>query len=214
MLKGHVFKEQRFSSEIFALFIDTFLNKKCGIVNNYQNNMNLTYNSNTITINSGCICVRGRFIEEDTFTSIPVGTDNAFCKLVIEIDLSKENTENLLNQLSYKLIKNANSYPILTQTDIVANNTGIYQYELCQFKTGLTGITDFIDKRTYLDFDSIYNSIKIEFESVLNELEQELADVKDGSAYMLKSMILSGTEQPSDEIGNNGDLYIQYVESE
>lgn len=30
MLKGHVFKKQRFGNEIFALFIDTFLNKNVG----------------------------------------------------------------------------------------------------------------------------------------------------------------------------------------
>lgn len=39
MLKGHVFKKQRFGNEIFALFIDTFLNGKNGISNNYKNSM-------------------------------------------------------------------------------------------------------------------------------------------------------------------------------
>ena len=36
MLKGHVFKKQRFGNEIFALFIDTFLAQKCGIAKNYK----------------------------------------------------------------------------------------------------------------------------------------------------------------------------------
>ena len=99
MLKGHVFKKQRFGNEIFALFIDTFLNKKCGIAENYKEKMKVTASGHTLTVASGCVCVRGRFIEEDTSTSISTGTDTAYCKLVVEIDLSKENTDDELLQL-------------------------------------------------------------------------------------------------------------------
>ena len=212
MLKGHVFKKQRFGNEIFALFIDTFLDKKCGIASNYKEKMQVTKSGSTLTVSSGCVCVRGRFIEEDTSTSISVGTDSAYCKLVVEIDLSKENTDSELVQVSYKILKGTNSYPALTQTDIVANNDGVYQYELVQFRTTTTGIVDLVDKRTYLDFKGIYAEVQAEYREVLKELEIELAGVKDGSAYMLKSSILNGTEEPSDDLGNDGDLYIQYLE--
>lgn len=205
-------KSKSFGNEIFALFIDTFLDEKCGISNKYKEKMEVTKNGNTLTISSGCACVRGRFIEEDTSTSITAGTDNAYCKLVIEVDLSKENTDSQLMQVDYKILKGTDSYPTLTQTDIVANNNGIYQFELAQFRTTTAGIVDFVDKRTYLDFESIYAAIQQEWREVLTELQQELGAVKDGSAYMLKSSILSGTEEPTSEIGNNGDLYLQYIE--
>ena len=176
MLKGHVFKKQRFGNEIFALFIDTFLNKKCGIAENYKEKMKVTASGHTLTVASGCVCVRGRFIEEDTSTSISTGTDTAYCKLVVEIDLSKENTDDELLQVNYKVLKGTSAYPNLTQTDIVANNKGVYQYELAQFKTTTAGITDLVDKRTYLDFSSIYTQIQTEFREVLQQLEQELED--------------------------------------
>jgi hypothetical protein len=212
MLKGHVFKKQRFGNEIFALFIDTFLNKKCGIAENYKEKMQVTASGSTLTVSSGCVCVRGRFVEEDTSTSIPVGTDTAYCRLVVEIDLSKENTDEELLQVNYKVLKGTSAYPNLTQTDIVANNNGVYQYELAQFKTTTAGITDLVDKRTYLDFQGIYAEIQTQYREVLAELETELAGVKDGSAYMLKSSILNGTEEPTDDLGNDGDLYLQYLE--
>lgn len=212
MLKGHVFKEQVFGNHIFALFINTFLNGKNGVISNYKNGMQVTYSNNTITIQNGVVCIQGRFLEEDTDTDLDAGTETAFCRLVVEINLDNTNTEEELTQASYKILKNTSNYPSLTQTDIVNNNSGIYQFELASFKTSLNGITDFQDKRSFLDFQSIYTAVQNEFNIVLDELEQELANVEDGSEFVLKSSIMSGTEEPDDEIGNNGDLYIQYLE--
>lgn len=187
MLKGHVFAKQIFGNQIFALFINTFLNGKNGISNNYLNSMQVSYSGSTVTINSGVVCIQGRFVEEDTNTPISAGTDNSYCKLVIEIDLDKENTESELNQVAYKIIKSTSSYPNLTQQDIVNNNSGVYQYELARFRTTASGITDFQDKRTFLDFSSIYNQIQTEYRAVLEQLQEELSNVKDGSDYLLKS---------------------------
>lgn len=94
MLKGHVFSKQLFGNPIFALFINTFLNGTNGVSNNYKNGMKPTASGSTITIDSGAVCIQGRFLEEDTYTSVPVGTESAYCKLVIEIDLDKENTDS------------------------------------------------------------------------------------------------------------------------
>ena len=212
MLKGHVFKEQVFGNHIFALFINTFLNGKNGVISNYKNGMQVTYSNNTITIQNGVVCIQGRFLEEDTDTDLDAGTETAFCRLVVEINLDNTNTEEELTQASYKILKNTSNYPALTQTDIVNNNSGIYQFELASFKTSLNGITDFQDKRSFLDFQSIYTAIQNVFNIVLDELEEELAGVEDGSEFVLKSSIMSGTEEPDDEVGNNGDLYIQYLE--
>lgn len=188
MLKGHVFKKQTFKSEVFAFWIDTLLDKKCGI-GNYGNKMNVTYSGRNLIIASGLACIRGRLVEEDTSTTVPAGTDNAYCKLVIEIDLSKENTETELNQVYYKIIKATSSYPSLTQNDIVVNNRGKYQYELARFRTTVNGITDFTDRRTYLDFNCIFTEMQLEYQEVLNELKEKLKNVQNGSAYLLKDNI-------------------------
>lgn len=202
MLKGHVFSKQIFGHPIFALFINTFLNGENGVSNNYKNGMKPTYSGSTVNIDSGAVCVQGRFLEEDTSTSVQAGINSAYCKLVVEIDLDKQNTESEFNQASYKIITSSSSYPTLTQTNIVKNNSGIYQYELARFKTSENGITDFKDMRTYLDFDSIFDEIRANYNAVLEELQQSLADVKDGSDYLLKS--LGGTVEG--EIKANGGL--------
>lgn len=154
MLKGHVFKEQAFGNQMFALFINTFLNGQNGISNNYKNGMEITYNGSTLTVQSGAVCIQGRLLEEDTSTNITAGTDTMYCKLVIEIDLDKLNTETEFTQASYKVIKSMSGYPELTKNNIVKNNSGIYQYELARFRTTASGIINFQDRRTFLDFEN------------------------------------------------------------
>ena len=177
MLKGHVFKEQKFGNEIFALFIDTFLAGHCGVINGYKNSMGVSYSGSNVTVASGAVCIKGRFLEEDSSTPIDAGTNTLFCKLVLEIDLDKENTSSQLNQASYKIITGANDYPSLTQDNIVGTNSGVYQYELARFKTGISGITNFTDSRTFLDFDSIYEELETQSNIVFkDELASVLAD--------------------------------------
>lgn len=203
MLKGHVFSKQLFGNPIFALFINTFLNGINGVSNNYKNGMKPTASGTTITIDSGAVCIQGRFLEEDTYTSVPVGTESAYCKLVIEIDLDKENTDSDFAQGVYKIVKSSSSYPNLTQTNIVKNVSGIYQYELARFKTSASGITEFQDMRTYLDFDSIYDQMTEEYRSVLKQLQEELAGVESQSNVLLKT---GGVVSGEIQMGEGGDI--------
>ena len=176
MLKGHVFKDQIFENQIFALFINTFLDGHNGIVNNYKNSMEISYSGSNLTINSGAICIQGRFLEEDTNTTLDAGTNTLFCKLILEIDLDKENTELEFNQAYYKILTSESDYPNLTQDEIVDTNSGVYQYELAKFKTGLSGITNFVDLRTFIDFESIYT--ELENQSTL-ATKRELLELKE-----------------------------------
>ena len=207
MLKGHVFYKQIFGNPIFALFINTFLNGRNGVSDNYKNGMSLSYSGSTVTVNSGAVCIQGRFLEEDTSTPVSVGTDSAYCKLVIEIDLDKENTETEFNQASYKVVKSTSNYPSLTQTNIVKNNSGVYQYELARFRTGTAGITNFEDKRTFLNFDSIYDAMEAEYEAVLQDLKDELTAIQNQSDVFLKSV--GGTVEG--EIIANGGISGQLI---
>ena len=203
MLKGHVFSKQIFGNPIFALFINTFLNGKDGVSNNYKNGMQVTYSGPNVTVASGAVCIQGRFLEEDTGSTISAGTDTAYCKLVIEVNLDLQNTESQFNQASYKVVKSASGYPNLTQTNIVKNNAGIYQYELARFRTNASGITEFQDKRTFLDFDSIYDEMEAEYGEVLQQLKDQLESVKDQSDVLLKT---GGTISGKIEVGTGGDI--------
>ena len=189
MLKGHVFSKQLFENPFFALFINTFLNGTNGVASDYKNAMSISYSGSNVTIDSGAVCIQGRFLEEDTATTIAAGNTSAYCKLVIEIDLDKENTESDFEQGYYKIITGLNNYPELTQTNIIKNVSGVYQYELARLRTSASGITDFQDMRTFLNFESIYQKIQADYQSVLEQLEEELASVEDGSAYVLKNNI-------------------------
>lgn len=193
MLKGHVFSKQIFGNQMFALFVNTFLNGKNGVSNNYKNGMQVTYSGSNVTIATGAACIQGRFLEEDISTTLSAGTSSAYCKLVIEINLDKQNTENTLNQASYKIVTSSSGYPSLTQNNIVKNVSGVYQYELARFRTGSSGISSFQDMRTFLDFDSIYD-----------EIREKIADIEDGSAFVPQSKfaIVTGTISLNDGSGN------------
>ena len=199
MLKGDVFANQIFENQIFALFQNTFLGGTNGICNGYKNSMEVTYSGSNLTIDSGAICIQGRFLEEDSTTTIAASTDNSFCKLIIEIDLDKTNTDEEFKQGYYKIIKGTSDYPALTQTDIVNNVSGIYQYELARFKAGSTGISEFTDMRTYLDFDSLYA-----------EIQQHIQDIDDGSLYVQKSQLVTLTGTMTGTGADNIEKEINY----
>lgn len=223
MLKGHVFNLQTFTSEAFALFIDKFLNGRCGVAKGCE----LSNTNNSVTIADGYFVIRGRFLEVISGVTVSDITSNGFYSLVCEIDLSKTNTADQLNQATIKVISGASAYPTLTQQDITGTGT-VYQYEFARFKVESGSITNFIDKRTFVDFTSIYDVIQNESNELIEEIRKALADVLDGSVYLLKTeaegkyvqktetgTIISrnystGTDAPSG--GEDGDLYDQYFD--
>jgi hypothetical protein len=203
MLNGDVFSNQVFHNEIFALFINSFLDGHNGVINGFKNSMAMTTSGSGVTISTGAVVVQGRFMHEDSLngTTKSVSATNKYHKLVIEIDLDKTNTALSFQQANYKILTGNSSYPSLTQTDIVNNVSGIYQYELARFQTDSSGnITNFQDKREFLDFDSIYTAIEntlatmqTDFESeadtLIADLQQEIANVEDTSEFIMKSTI-------------------------
>ena len=81
MLKGHVFFKQLFENPIFALFINTFLGGRNGVSDNYKNGMQVTYSGYNVTIDSGAVCIQGRFLEEDSSTTLNPRYWFQFCLL-------------------------------------------------------------------------------------------------------------------------------------
>ena len=164
MLKGHVFNLQTFTSEAFALFIDKFLNGRSGVAKGCA----LSNTANSATIGEGYFVVRGRFLQIISGETISNITANGYYSLVCEIDLSKTNTADALNQAAIKAISSTSSYPILTQQDITGTGT-VYQYEFARFRVENGSITNFVDRRTYLDFEILYDLV----ESELRKLEEQ-----------------------------------------
>ena len=214
MLKGHTFNLQTFTSEAFAIFIDKFLNGNSGVATGCT----LSNTTTSVTISDGFFVVRGRFLQVIGSETIKDITEDGFYSLVCEIDLSKQNTKKSFNQAAIKTVYSASNYLTLTQQDIT-NDGIIYQYEFARFKVESGSITSFVDRRTFIDFQSVLDLIQAQANEVLDEIKQALSDVLDESVlgnYALKTEIgtmasknyLIGTNPPNAE--TNADVYDQY----
>lgn len=180
MLKGDVFSNQLFNVHAFALFIDTFLDKKNGIIDGYKNNMNITASGTNISIGQGACVIRGRFMEEDSTTTISTSSiQSKYCALVIEIDLSKTNTDSSLLQATYKILSSAGSTPTLTQQDIINNYTGgVYQFKLATFQTDGSGnISNLVKTDERLSIESVYEAFGEEMQEKLDDLQDAIDSV-------------------------------------
>lgn len=212
MLKGDVFAEQVFENQIFALFINTFLDGNNGVASNYKNGMPISASGTDITIGTGAVCIQGRFLEENTGTTLSVSDTNQYHSLVIEIDLDKTNTATNFTQAYFKILTSASGYPSLTQNNIVKNVSGVYQYELARFKTDGSGnISELADRRTYLSIDSIYNAIRTatnellaelnsDADALINSLNDELQKARDESLFITNTVERKEYLSETDEI--------------
>ena len=185
MIKGFRFTNQLANAEVDARIHQEFLNKNDGIFYG----MELSYTSNSITVAEGLCEIAGRPIAVIDSETVSAGTENLYCLLILEIDLSKDSTKDVFNQASFKLLTSSTSYPTVTQQDINMYNgsNNLYQLEFARFKSGTGGITEFKDTRKFLSFSGIYAQIKADCDAIINQIRQELENVEDGSSYLLKS---------------------------
>lgn len=193
MLRGHVFKFQTFANEVFAHFINTFLQGHMGVTKGCE----LTNTISSVSIGTGYFCIVGRFLEIVGNETIEDITNTGYYRLICEIDLSKTNTTSTLNQAQIKLLRGTSTYPTLIQEDL--DNGGIvYQYEFAQFRVTDNGITELVDKRTFLNLSSIYTLITNDFEALfdaksdaadelLQAIQEELASIEDRSGLLTKN---------------------------
>lgn len=185
MIKGFRFTNQLANAEVDARIHQEFLNRNDGIFYG----MELSYTSNSITVAEGLCEIAGRPVAVIDSETVNVGTENLYCLLILEIDLSKDSTKDVFNQASFKLLTSSTSYPSVTQQDINMYNgsNNLYQLEFARFKSGTIGITEFKDTRKFLSFSGIYAQIKADCDAIINQIKQELENVEDGSSYLLKS---------------------------
>lgn len=185
MIKGFRFTNQLANAEVDARIHQEFLNKNDGVFYG----MNLSKTSSSITISEGLCEIAGRPVAVINNETIAVSKNSLYCLLILEIDLSKESTKETFNQVSFKLLTSNTNYPAVTQQDINRYNgtNKIYQLEFARFRSGTNGITEFKDTRKILNFTGIYAQVKKDCETIINQIKQELSNVKEGSVYLLKT---------------------------
>ena len=199
MIKGFRFTNQLANAEVDARIHQEFLNKNDGIFYG----MNISKTNNSITISEGLCEIAGRPVPVIDSETVNVGTENLYCLLILEIDLSKDSTKDVFNQASFKLLTSSTSYPTVTQQDInkYSGTESLYQLEFARFRSGSNGISEFKDTRKFLSFSGIYAQIKADCDAIINQIKQELKNVEDGSAYLLKKG--DGKIEGSLEVTNN-----------
>lgn len=175
MLKGHSYDKQIYYSVADRIINNTFLNGSNGIFENEGAGCALSYTNNTVTVSNGFFIVQGGLTEVVNSETLSVILDGSYCILVYELDMSKDNTDTSFTQGQFRVLTGQSSYPALTQQKLT-ENTGIYQYEFARFRALSTGITDFVDNRTFLDYNSI-------FEYIENQIEM----IEDNSLYVTKN---------------------------
>lgn len=147
MIKGFRFTNQLANAEVDARIHQEFLNKNDGIFYG----MNISKTNNSITIAEGLCEIAGRPVAVIDTETVNVGTNTSYCLLILEIDLSKDSTKDVFEQVSFKILESSSAYPSVTQEDINMYNgeNNIYQLEFARFRTGSTGIIEFKDTRKY-----------------------------------------------------------------
>ena len=175
MIKGHSYDEQIYYSVADRIINNTFLNGANGIFQNEGTGCALSNTNNSVTISNGFFIVQGGLTEIVNSETLSVILDGSYCVLVYELDMSKDNTDTNFTQGQFRILTGQSSYPALTQQKLT-ENAGIYQYEFARFRALSTGITDFVDNRTFLDYNSI-------FEYIENQIEM----IEDNSLYVTKN---------------------------
>ena len=203
MLRGHVFKFQTFANEVFAHFINTFLNGNMGITKGCE----LSHTNSSVSIGAGYFCVYGRYLEIVGNETIDNITNTGYYRLVCEIDLSKINTSSELNQAEIKVLRGTSDYPTLVKENL-ENGGDVYQYEFANFRVTDNGITSFSDVRTFLNFNSIYSQIGSAFQSLFNTKSNEADSLLDSIQNELDGIEDRSGLLPTSGGTINGDLTI------
>ena len=198
MIKGFRFTNQLANAEVDARIHQEFLNKNDGIFYG----MDLSKTNNSITISEGLCEIAGRPVAVIGEEMLSASSENLYCLLVLEIDLSKESTKDTFGQAYFKLVTSSSAYPAVTQQEInrLDKTENIYQLEFARFRSGTDGITDFEDRRKFLNYEGLYNEIQKTIESIKNE-----------SAVAFKIDIKTGKEVATNEYVDGKKVYVKRI---
>lgn len=195
MLKGHSYDKQIYYSVADRIINNTFLNGSNGIFENEGAGCALSYTNNNVTVSNGFFIVQGGLTEVVNSETLSVILDGSYCVLVYELDMSKDNTDTSFTQGQFRVLTGQSSYPALTQQKLT-ENAGIYQYEFARFRALATGITDFVDNRTFLDYNSIFEYI-----------ERQIELIEDNGLYVTKNEF-NPVKETVEELDSNPILVV------
>lgn len=205
MLKGENYSSQLWENFAHRITFNTLLGGECGVVEGFANEMAVTYSGTTISINTGLAVIKGGILRNTTTATLSVTLGaNLYYKVVLEIDLSQTNTQEEFNQGKFKLISNSGSYPTLTTQDIVNNTTsGIYQFELAQFTTSTTTISNFQETKKMLSYEALMQEVRDTIDQIAQEdLSASMVGYSNSGSGMVSDNVQSAIDELKGDIDN------------
>lgn len=173
MIRGITFAEQLITSDDFSHFMHTFLNKANGVTKGCE----ISAADTNIYIQKGYFIQFGRMVQivgTETIETPEVQSGTLYCRLVFEIDLSKNNTAESFSQGYFKTLSSASGYPEVTQQDLDSGGT-IYQVTWATYVKGVEGISNFRDVRPILNLEAVWNAVSSQNASYKTEFDEYFA---------------------------------------
>ena len=186
MVNGITFSEQLITSENFAHFMYTFLNHANGVTKGCA----ISNANGKVYVQKGYFIVFGRMVQiigTEEIASPDVVSGQLYCKVVFEVDLSKENTAEEFIQGAFKTLTSTTGYPSVKQEDL--DDAGkVYQMPWCQYVKQAGSIKDFRDLREILDLNSIWSAISNQNTQYKGEFDDYFAAQRSTILGMIKEL--------------------------
>lgn len=166
---------------------------------------NMTFGKDDIYISEGYFFAENRLIQilsTETIATPVIATGTTYCRLVFELDMSKNNTNLEFNQGYFKILASTSSYPEIVQEDI-ENGGNIYQLPFAKFTKTVNGIANFVSDLETVGFIDEDKTIYIDYRGS-NEIE-------DGSAaHPFKTIQAAIDTLPKDLAGHTVTLDVGF----
>lgn len=143
-IRGITFSKQSVSSNDDAHLNRVFLGGGDGVTRGCK----MTHGTDNIFVSEGYFLIAGRLVEipsSETISTAIISSGTSYCRLVFEIDLSKQNTNTEFLQGAFKILTSSTGYPTITQ-EYLEDGGNVYQLSFAKFTKSVSGIGNFVSE--------------------------------------------------------------------
>lgn len=190
MINGITFSECLITSSDFAHFMYTMLGNTDGVTKGCE----ISVANDLIYVQKGYFIQSGRMVQvvgTEELATPEVQSGQLFCKVVFEIDLTKNNTADNFTQGYFKTLTSSAGYPEVTQEDMDDGGM-IYQMPWATYTKTVNGVGDFKDVRCVYDQESIWKVIMDQHDEYKAEFEAYFAEQKAVVEKMINDLEIEG----------------------
>ncbi len=158
-IRGITFSKQSVSSNDDAHLNRVLLGGGDGVTRGCK----MTHGTDNIFISEGYFLIAGRLVEipsSETISTAVISSGTSYCRLVFEIDLSKQNTNTEFLQGTFKILTSSTAYPEITQEDL-EDGGNVYQLSFAKFTKSVSGIGNFVSELKSIGINNANNSIYV-----------------------------------------------------